>query len=76
MTDSTIDEVRRVRRMISAEMGPGLDGLVDRYAKMESRFSHAPLTHKDRRTIRCNGAAKSGELAVKNHSSPPADRQR
>jgi len=74
MTDPTIDEIRKARRLISVEIGPGLAGLVDRYATMESRFSHPPLTQKDRRTIRCNGAAKSGDLAIENLSSPPADR--
>jgi len=74
MTDPTIDEVRKVRREISAEIGPELIGLVDRYTKMESRFNHSPLTAKDRRTIRCTEAAKQGDSPVDNQSSPLGDR--
>ncbi len=74
MTDPTIDEVRKVRREISAEIGPELAGLVDRYTNMDARFNRPPLTPKDRRTIRCTEAAKSGDLAVENQSSTPGDR--
>ncbi len=74
MTDPTIDELRKVRREISAEIGPELTGLVDRYTKMESRFNRPPLTPKHRRTIRCTEAAKLGDSPVENQSSPLGDR--
>lgn len=69
MTDPTIDEVRKARREISAEIGPELAGVVDRYLKMDSRFSRPPLTPKDRRTIRCTEAA--GQRRSTSESSPP-----
>jgi hypothetical protein len=74
MTDPTIDEVRKVRREISAEVGPELLGLVERYTQMESRFKRPPLTPKDRRTIRYTEAAKQGDSPVENQSSPLGDR--
>jgi len=49
MTDQTIDEIRRARKIISDEIGSGLDDLVSRYASFESRFRRPALTPKDRR---------------------------
>ncbi len=76
MTDPTIDAVRKVRREISAELGPELLGLVDRYAQMESRFIRSPLTPKDRRTIRRPEAAKPSDLTTENPTSPLGTRGR
>jgi hypothetical protein len=73
MNDPLIDEIRRARREISDELGPDLDGLVERYASLESRFTRPCLTPKDRRPKRCTEAAKPGELAMENQSSPPGD---
>ena len=47
MNDPVIDEVRRIRRQISAEIGPDLTDLVGRYTKLESRFLNTPLTPAD-----------------------------
>ncbi len=52
MTDPVIDEVRRVRKLISDEIGPDLVGLVDHYAKLRSRFKRKPVDPIDRRTNR------------------------
>ena len=72
MNDPLIDEIRRVRREISDELGSDLAGLVERYAKIENRFTKPPLTAQDRRTIRCTDVAKPGVLALENPS--PGDR--
>ncbi len=50
MNDPVIDEIRRVRKVISAEVGPALEGMVERYAKLESRFAKQALTPNDRRS--------------------------
>ena len=49
MNDPLIDEIRRARREISNEVGPDLIGLVERYAKIESRFAKPALTAKDQK---------------------------
>jgi len=74
MIDPVIDEVRRVRREISDEVGSDLDSLIARYRELDSRFENSPLTGNDRRTIRCEGASKSGGLPVDNQSSSLGDR--
>ncbi len=53
MTDPVIDEVRRVRKLISDEIGPDLAGLVDHYAELQSRFKRKPVDPTDRRTKHC-----------------------
>ena len=53
MTDPVIDEVRRVRKLISDEIGPDLVSLVDHYAKLQSRFKRKPVDPMDRRTKHC-----------------------
>ena len=53
MTDPVIDEVRRVRKRISDEIGPDLVSLVDHYAKLQSRFKRKPVDPMDRRTKHC-----------------------
>jgi hypothetical protein len=53
MTDPVIDEVRRVRKLISDEIGPDLGGLVNHYAKYQSRFKRNPVDPTDRRTKHC-----------------------
>ena len=71
MNDPLIDEIRRVRREISNELGPDLAGLVERYAKIENRFTKPPLTAQDRRSLHITRVAESGALALENQSSPP-----
>ncbi len=61
MNDPVIDEIRRVRRVISSEIGPELEGLVERYAKLESQFSKPAITQRTRRTAQSNGDATSAE---------------
>ena len=58
MNDPVIDEVRRVRRLIAAEFDPELNGLVEHYAKIESRFKRHPILPTDRRTKHCTEVAE------------------
>ena len=74
MNDPLVDEIRRVRRQISDELGPNLDGLVDRYSSIENRFTKPPLTTKDRRTLHVTGVANSGALTLENPSLTTGDR--
>ena len=53
MNDPVIDEVHRVRKLIAAEFGPDLNGMVEHYAKLESRFKRQPILPTDRRTKHC-----------------------
>ena len=71
MNDPLIDEIRRVRHAISNEVGANLESLIDRYAKLESRFASSPLTQKDRRTKDCTEVADS---EVGDGESSPATR--
>ena len=50
MNDPVIDEVHRVRKVIAAEFGPDLDGIVEHYAKLESRFKRKPILPTDQRS--------------------------
>ena len=47
--DPVLEEVRRVRKLISNEIGPDLVGLVDHYAKYDSRFTAKAIEVTDRR---------------------------
>jgi len=53
MNDPVIDEVHRVRKVIAAEFGPDLNGIVEHYAKLEFRFKRKPILPTDRRTKLC-----------------------
>ena len=53
MNDPVIDEVHRVRKLIAAEFGPDLNGMVEHYAKLESRFKRQPILPTARRTKHC-----------------------
>jgi hypothetical protein len=68
-----LDELYAAREKLLADCGGDvhkyLEGVRDR-----ERASGRLLTPEEQRTIRCNGAAKSGDEAVENLSSPPADR--
>ena len=57
MDEPTIDEIRRVRRLISAQIGNDLAGLVDRYAKIERQFLKPAITKGTRRTKHCTEVA-------------------
>ena len=68
-----LDELHEVRRQMLAEYDGDLSAyLRDAQARLEA--SGRPIAKLKQRTIRCTGAAKSGELAVDNQSSPPGDR--
>lgn len=68
-----LDELRQTRERLLAEAGGTLDGLVAQLQRDERR-SDREFVRPKRRTSRCTGAAKSGELPMENHSSPPGDR--
>ncbi len=74
MTQNTIlDELHAARRQILADY----DGDTTAYlrdAQMRLEASGRPIWQGKQRTIRCNGAAKSGVSEVETLSSPPADR--
>ena len=70
--NSILDELHAVREQLLADSGGTLDALVDRLQAEELKSDRPRF--KPRRTNRCTGAAKSGELTVENISSPPGDR--
>lgn len=74
MTRNTIlDELHAARRKLLADYnGDTAAYLRDAQARLEA--SGRPIAQRKQRTIRCTGAAKSGELATDNQSSPPGDR--
>ena len=74
MTRNTIlEELHAARRKILEDYdGDTAAYLRDAQARLEA--SGRPIWQGKQRTIRCTGAAKSGELAVDNQSSPPDDR--
>ena len=67
-----LDELHAVREQLLAESGGTLAGLVARLRAEQEASGRTIL--KSRRTKRFTGAAKSGELAVEDQSSPPGDR--
>ena len=65
MNDPVIDEIRRVRKLISAEIGPDLSRMADFYRRAEAEFSRPPLTPPTRRkTNSAQGRPPSGETSV------------
>ena len=50
--DPVLEEVRRVRKLISNEIGPNVVGLVEHYAKYDSSFEGKAIEATDRRTNR------------------------
>ncbi|MCH8047753.1 MAG: hypothetical protein IID44_29010 [Planctomycetes bacterium] len=68
-----LDELHAVRRQILADCnGDTAAYLRDAQARLEA--SGRPISQRKQRTIRCTGAAKSGQSAMENYSSPPGDR--
>jgi hypothetical protein len=67
-----LGELHAVRERLLADSGGTLDTLVDRL-QAEEQVSRRPR-FKPRRTNRCTGAAKSGDLPVENLSSPLGER--
>jgi len=74
MTNNPIlEELYAARDKLLADAG----GDVQKYlegVRVRERASGRLLSPEEQRTIRCNGAAKSGVSEVENLSSPPRDR--
>ena len=66
-----LDDLHATRRKLLEESGGTLAGLVARLQTEQEASGRTIL--KTRRTTRCIGAAKSGEIEVENRSSPPGD---
>ena len=73
MTNPILEELYAIRTQIMAQYGNNL-GAYLRDAAERTKLSSHPIAKVKQRTIRCNRAAKSGDLPVVNLSSPPADR--
>jgi hypothetical protein len=68
-----LEELYAIRRQILADHGDDLTAYL--HAQFErTKSSGHPIAQIKQRTIRCSGAAKSGESLVENLSSPPAER--
>ena len=52
--DPVLEEVRRVRKLISNEIGPNLEGLVEHYARYDSKFTGKAIEATDRRIKHCS----------------------
>jgi len=71
--NAILDDLHAVRRRILADYhGDTAAYLRDAQARLDA--SGRPLAQVKQRTIRCTGAAKSAEMAIDKHSSPPRDR--
>lgn len=68
-----LEELYAVRRQIMNEHGDDLAGYLHSEFERLKASGH-PVANIKQRTIRCTGAAKSGELTVERQSSLPADR--
>ncbi len=72
-SNAILDELHAARRKILADWdGDTAAYLRDAKARLEA--SGRLIAHRKQRTIRCTGAAKSGESEVENQSSPPGER--
>ncbi len=68
-----LSELYDIRSRILADHGKDLRGYL--HSELERLKSEGhPIAQIKQRTIRCTGAAKSGELPTENLSSPPDDR--
>jgi len=73
MSNPILKELHDIRSQILAEHGDDLAGyLAADFAK--TKASGHPVANIKQRSIRCNGAAKSGVSEVENLSPSPADR--
>ena len=50
MNDPVIDEVHRVRKVIAAGFGLDFNGMLEQYAKLESRLKRKPILPTDPRS--------------------------
>ena len=69
--DPVLEEVRRVRKLISNEIGPNLEGLVEHYARYDSKFKGKAIDATDRRPKHCIEVA---DQPVSDGGSIPATR--
>jgi len=73
MTNPILKDLRDIRRQILLEHGDDLAAYLH-FGLEKTKASGHPVANIKQRTIRCNGAAKSGDSEVGNLSSPPVDR--
>lgn len=71
--NAILDELHAARRQLLAKYN-GDTAAYLRDAQTRLVASGRPIAHRKQRTIRCTGAAKSGDLALETHTSPPGDR--
>ena len=71
-TNQILDDLHDTRQRLLAEAGGTIAGLGAALRKRQQESGRRIL--KTRRTIRFNGAAKSGVTEMENLSSPPTDR--
>jgi len=73
MTNPILKELHDIRDEILAEHK---DDLADylRAGLAQTKASGHPIAKVKQRTIRCTGAAKSGEPTIESQSPPPGDR--
>jgi hypothetical protein len=77
MIPDPTEEIKAIRHRLGAEMDFDLDRIIAdvQQRQKESGRTYIRLPKREPRiTMRCTGAAKSGESAVENLSSPPGDR--
>jgi hypothetical protein len=68
--NAILDELHAARRKMLAQYDDDMAAyLKDAQARLEA--SGRPIVQRKQRTIRCTGAAKSGDLAMANQSTPP-----
>ncbi|MBC8868337.1 MAG: hypothetical protein H8E44_02915 [Planctomycetes bacterium] len=68
-----LEEIYAVREALLAEHGGDVHAYVEA-ARKRALESGRLIAAPKQRTIRCTGAAKSGDLPVENLSSPPGER--
>lgn len=73
MTNLILKELHEIRKQILAEHGDDLREYLHNGLEQTKASGH-PVARIKQRTIRCTGAAKSGDFEVQNQSSPPRDR--
>ena len=68
-----LEELYAARAKLLADAGGDAHKYLEGVRERE-RASGRLLSAEEQRTIRCTGAAKSGDLPVENLSSPPSER--
>ena len=68
-----LDEIHAAREALLAQHGGDVHAYIEA-ARKRALASGRLVAAPKQRTIRCTGAAKSGEMTVENQSSPPGDR--